>query len=225
MPIDLVVIDLAGTTVHDDDAVNVCLREALAQAGVSVSREQANSVMGRPKPEAISILIDAQGGALASVEDIHADFMRRMIGHYRHHPDVREIAPAGEVFHALRSRGIRVALDTGFNRAITDAILERLKWSTPAAVDATVTSDEVAKGRPHPDMVYRAMELTGVSDPARVAKVGDTPADLAEGHSAGCGMVIGVTEGSHSARELEAHPHTHLIPNVGHLPVLLLGGE
>jgi phosphonatase-like hydrolase len=88
-------------------------------------------------------------------------------------------------------------------------------------IDATVTSDEVAQGRPFPDMIFRAMELTGVTDVKRVAKVGDTPSDLGEGMAAGCGWVVGVTGGSHTREELLAHPHTHLIPSIAQLPVCL----
>jgi phosphonatase-like hydrolase len=226
MPIELVVLDLAGTTVRDDDAVNVCLRAALAQGGVPVTREAVNAVMGRPKPLAIRTLVEQEEGEAAGadarrIEALHADFMRRMIDHYRLHPDVREISPAGAVFATLRSRGIKVALDTGFNRPIAEAIFTRLGWSVPAVLDATVTSDEVARGRPHPDLIFRAMELTGVAQAGAVAKVGDTPSDLEEGQAAGCGLVIGVTEGTHTAEQLRVHPHTHLIPNVGHLPALL----
>jgi phosphoglycolate phosphatase-like HAD superfamily hydrolase len=67
------------------------------------------------------------------------------------------------------------------------------------------------------------MELTGVTDARRVAKVGDTPSDLQEGRAAGCGLVIGVTNGSHTREQLEPHPHTHLIDNLRELPGLLLG--
>ena len=42
-------------------------------------------------------------------------------------------------------------------------------------------------------MVFRAMQLTGVTDPRRVAKVGDTPSDLHESTNAGCGMVVAVS--------------------------------
>jgi phosphonatase-like hydrolase len=226
MTIELVVLDLAGTTVADDDAVNTCLRAALAGGGVQVTREEVNAVMGRPKPLAIRLLLEAHqapadAGQSARIDALHADFMRRMITHYQHHPEVREIPPSGEVFAALRVKGIKVALDTGFNRPIADAIFGRLGWSVPAVLDATVTSDEVAQGRPGPDLIFRAMELTGVSDPRAVAKVGDTPADLQEGHAAGCGLVIGVTEGTHTEEQLRVHPHTHLVPNVGHVPRVL----
>ncbi len=234
MKIELVVFDMAGTTVHDGDAVHRALQATLAEEGTEVTRDEINAVMGLPKPEAIRLLLDRDaggslsdrvldGGTLASearVAALHDDFLRRMVAYYREDPEAREIAPAGEVFRWLREHGIKIALDSGFSRPIVDAILARLEW-TVGAVDATVASDEVPRGRPHPDLVLRAMELTGVERAAAVAKVGDTPADLREGAAAGCGLVVGVTEGSHRRDELEGHPHTHLIRNVGELPALL----
>jgi phosphonatase-like hydrolase len=224
MSIDLVVFDMAGTTVHDGDAVHACLQAALGAAGIRVDRQAINAVMGLPKPRAIRALAqaDAQGAEVSDrlVELLHQDFVRRMLGHYRCDPSVREVAGARQVFEELRSRGIKVALDTGFNRQIVDVILARLGWGE-RLVDATVASDEVARGRPHPDLVWRAMELTGVTDRSHVAKVGDTPADLQEGFAAGCGLIVGVTEGSHVADELRPWPHTHLVPNVSALPALI----
>ena len=58
MEIELVVFDMAGTTVNDDDSVNRCLRSSLAAAGLSVTAAQVNAVMGLPKPTAIAMLID-----------------------------------------------------------------------------------------------------------------------------------------------------------------------
>jgi phosphoglycolate phosphatase-like HAD superfamily hydrolase len=54
-----------------------------------------------------------------------------------------------------------------------------------------------------------------------VAKVGDTPADLEEGHHAGCGLVIGVAQGTHTREQLAAFAHTHLIGSVAELPAIL----
>jgi phosphonatase-like hydrolase len=121
----------------------------------------------------------------------------------------------------LRRAGIKVALDTGFSRAITDVIVQRLGWVRDRLIDASVTSDEVERGRPHADMILRAMQLTGITAANRVAKVGDTPSDLQEGMAAGCAMVIGVTSGSHTREQLEPCPHTHLIESVSALPALL----
>jgi phosphonatase-like hydrolase len=182
--------------------------------------------MGIAKPVAIRMLLAEQRGdgavSEAEVDRIHTDFLARMLAYYREDPAVREVEGAAETFRILQEAGIKVALDTGFSRPIVDAILARLGWQEAGLIDATVASDEVAQGRPHPDLVYRAMELTGVTEAGRVAKVGDTPSDLLEGSAAGCGWVVGVTAGSHTAEELHPHPHTHLIPTIAALPSLLL---
>jgi Predicted phosphatases len=88
-------------------------------------------------------------------------------------------------------------------------------------IDASVTSDEVDRGRPHPDMIRRLMLKLDFTDPRRIAKVGDTPADLLEGKNAGCGLVIGVTQGSCARDQLERFPHDYLIGSVAELPELL----
>lgn len=236
MRIELVVFDMAGTTVHDGDAVHRALQATLAGEGTEVTRDEVNAVMGIPKPEAIRLLLERDvgsalsdrvlaGGTLVSearVDALHDDFLRRMVAYYRDDPAVREIAPATLVFEWLREQGIKVALDSGFSRSIVDVIVERLGW-TGGVLDATVASDEVPRGRPYPDLVFRAMELTGVLRAGAVAKVGDTPADLREGTAAGCGLVIGVTDGSHRRDELVGHPHTHLIRGLSELKPLLEG--
>ncbi len=125
------------------------------------------------------------------------------------------------MFERLKRNGIRVALNTGFDRSITRVILDRLGWSKSELIDAVITSDEVERGRPYPDMIFALMSRLGVTDPLRVAKVGDTPADLEEGRKAGCGLIVGVTRGTHSREQLEPYPHTHLIETVAELPGVL----
>jgi phosphonatase-like hydrolase len=221
IPLQLVVFDMAGTTVHDGDAVNRCFRAALAGAGVSVEAAAVNAVMGLAKPDAIRRLLGEPAPA-ERLAVIHADFVWRMRQHYLTDPDVREVAGATATFARLRHAGIRVGLDTGFSRDIAQVIIDRLGWGEKRrAIDASVTSDEVPRGRPSPDTIFRLMQICGVGDPIRVAKVGDTPADLEQGDGAGCGLVVGVTGGSHTRAELARCPHTHLLESVAELPTLL----
>ncbi len=227
MKIKLVVLDMAGTTVRDDDAVNTCLRDALMAAGFDVGRDEVNAVMGIPKPVAIRTLVEGKRdepipASQSLIDELYEDFETRMLRYYRTDPGVRPMPHAVEVLGELRAAGIKIALDTGFSRPITDAILERLGWAEGAFLDATVTSDEVPRGRPFPDLIERAMKRTGVAEPKEVAKVGDTPSDLEEGTSAGCGLVIGVTNGTHRPDQLAGYPHTHLIGSLKELPALVL---
>lgn len=217
MEIELVVFDLAGTTVDDGDAVNHCLRASLARAGHAVTHDAVNAVMGLPKREAIRRLI----GPGEAIEPIHEEFEARMIRHYAEHPGITEIPGTSRTFAALHRAGIKVAVDTGFGRRIAATVLDRMGWSADKLLDAAVASDEVPRGRPHPDMIRRLMSELGVHDPLRVVKVGDTPADLEEGTNAGCGRVIGVTGGTHTRQQLETYPHTDLIETVADLPHLL----
>ncbi|MGH7222712.1 MAG: hypothetical protein ACRELF_05770, partial [Gemmataceae bacterium] len=86
--IELVVFDMAGTTVHDGDAVNSSFRAALTAVGVAVDAAVVNTVMGLPKPEAIRILLAHSGRSLAEdeVQAIHDDFVRRMSHYYESDP-------------------------------------------------------------------------------------------------------------------------------------------
>ncbi len=218
--IRLVVFDMAGTTVAGHHEVHHALQQALAQEGHEITYDEANTVMGYPKPVAIRQLLEIHGATHQAtdvyVEQIHRDFVQRMVDHYANGAEVREKQGVQQTWNALRKQGIRIALDTGFSRPIADAIIKRLNWRE--LIDASVTSDEVKRGRPHPDMIFRAMERTGISDVKAVMKVGDTASDLQQGTEAGCAFVVGVTTGAYSAEALKSEPHTHLIKQ---LPELL----
>jgi phosphonatase-like hydrolase len=195
MTISLMVFDVAGTTVNDEgNAVAHCVCDAMRDAGFQVELKDVDPVMGVPKPLAIrSLLSDRLGCAPEAqlVGRIHADFQQRMVTHYRTAPSVRPVNHAESVFEALRRLGVRVTLDTGFDRLILDTILQRLGWDK-GAIDDSITSDEVDAGRPAPDMIRTLMRRAGVTDPAAVGKVGDSVSDIEEGLNAGCGLVVAV---------------------------------
>ncbi|HEY9046897.1 MAG TPA: phosphonatase-like hydrolase [Ohtaekwangia sp.] len=219
MAIELVVFDLAGTTVKDNKDVHRVLQLALAKHNVNISIEDANAVMGIPKPVAIRELLEKRYSGTraideAWIDEIHKAFVHTMIDFYRTDASVGEKTGVSETFRKLKDSKLHVVVDTGFDRQITDPLLDRLGWKKANLIDASVTSDEVKRGRPYPDMIFRAMELTGVKDVKRVAKVGDTTSDLQEGNAAGCALVIGVTTGAFSKEELAKEKHTHLIANL-----------
>ncbi len=196
----LAVFDLAGTTVRDANTVGGCLQQALAAAGIPAPLEQVNAVMGIAKPIAIRGLIES-AGMEGNVDAIHEDFRRRMIETYRTSPDVGEIEGAAECFRGLRELGIRVAADTGFDRETAAILLARMPWE--GLLDDSITSDEVAAGRPAPDMIIELCRRAG-AEPAETVKIGDTPSDIAQGRAAQAGLVIGVSHGTHSRGQMLA---------------------
>ena len=219
MKIKLAIFDLAGTTVKDNGDVERILDGALIDFGVNASKEDVNAVMGIPKPVAIRQLLSKYSTSPTPefVKEVHTVFVQSMMDFYRKDPSVKEHDGVSEVFSILKNNGIKVGIDTGFDRSIAGALLERLGWAGDDLVDYSVTSDEVDRGRPHPDMIHRLMQLSGIDDPARVVKIGDTVSDLREGNAAGCAFVVGVTHGAGDRITLEREVHTHLIENIPEL--------
>lgn len=216
--LELVIFDVAGTTVEDFGEVPDAFTAALAEHGIRVTREQLNGVRGASKRRAVLHFIPAGPGRLRRAESVYNSFREHLARRYTS-AGVRPVPGAALTFQSLRSLGARVALNTGFDREITGLLLDALGWAD-GVVDAVVCGDDVAEGRPAPYMIFRAMEAAGASSVHRVANVGDTTLDLRAGHNAGVRWNVGVLTGAHSRRTLEAEPHTHLMTSVAELPAL-----
>lgn len=213
--LELVTFDLAGTTVADHGQVPSAFAAALADHGLGAAPEQIEAVRGSSKREAVLHFVPAGPDRGRRAEEVYASFRERLAERYASE-GVEAIPGAAASFRALRENGVRVALNTGFDRATARLLLDALSW-TDALVDAVVCGDEVTLGRPAPFMIFRAMEATGATSVHKVANVGDTKLDLQAGHNAGVGWNIGVLTGAHDRRSLEAAPHTHLLPSVAEL--------
>lgn len=222
-PIRLVVFDLAGTTIEDRGGMVLhCLVEAAQEYELPGTPDELNALMGMNKREVFGML----AAQVYPADEIRADrvadaalvsFIARMRAAYEEH--LAPMPGAEETFAYLRRRGIKIATDTGFDATIGGPIMERLNWPG-RLIDLAVYASDVSRGRPAPYMIFRAMEQLGVLDVRQVMKLGDSPADLEEGTNAGCGEVIGVLSGAHTATTLAAYPHTRLIASVADLPAL-----
>lgn len=209
----LVIFDMAGTTVEDRGQVPAAFAETLAANGITLSPDEITRVRGASKREAIRRLLP--DGTNTDVDRVFAEFRKNLARTYAAR-GVNAIAGAAEVFNELRRRTVKVALTTGFDRDTALLLLSAVGW-TRATVDVVVCGDDVAAGRPAPDMILLAMRLSGVTDPSRVANVGDTALDLESAARAGVKWNIGVLSGAHAKEALERAPHTHLLDSVADL--------
>jgi phosphoglycolate phosphatase len=215
-PFSLVCLDMAGTTVRDDGAVDEAFTVALHSAGVDLESPRFESArayvletMGQSKADVFAALLDPGPAAEATTEFARA--YERIVSAGR----VAPIEGALEVIDALRRRRVQVCLTTGFAPSTRDALITALGW--PDHVDLALSPADCGRGRPAPDMIFGAMKRLGVTDAGAVAVVGDTVSDLASGTAAGAGAVIGVLSGAHDRATLSAVPHTTLIADVTEL--------
>lgn len=169
--VELVVLDMAGTTVHDGGQVPAAFRSALAAHGVAVTDDELASVRGASKREVIRTLVTRhQPDALPSlVDEVHDEFRAALAERYR--AGVRAVDGVEDMFAWLRRREVRIALNTGFDRTTAELLLDALGWRD-GRVDAVVCGDEVPRGRPAPYLIFRAMEAAGATSVHRVMNVG-----------------------------------------------------
>lgn len=228
--IELVALDMAGTTIEEGGAVYTALHDAVVAEGVTVSEAQVQQWMGTDKRQALAALVGLGGGSLdaAGVETAYERFRGLLLDAYAATPPT-PIPGVPEALAALRAAGVKVALTTGFASDVVEPLLAGLGWAAGGdLIDAVVCASEVAGGRPAPYLIFRAMEKTGVQRVDRVLVAGDTYADLQAGRNAGVAGVVGVGTGAMTLDQLAEKEHTHLLPSVADLPALvatLLGDD
>lgn len=217
----LIVCDIAGTTLQDFNEVNKSFVDAFNSFNIFPSKEQIDKVMGLSKPLAIQLILKDLKISMDPLQ-IHKSFLYNMIQHYSDKNNVREIPGTTHTFKALKEKGYKIALDTGFSQDITDVIIKTTGWLENGIIDAVISSDQVSSGRPYPYMIYHIMETLQIQSIRNVIKVGDTISDIQEGLNAGCGVVIGVTSGTYSRQQFEKYPgNFYILPDVTHIPSLL----
>ena len=214
MTLRLAVFDMVGTTVEAGDEVPASFRDAFQAHGLTVSDDAIARIRGRSKRDAIVELLGGDGSD-GRPERVYARFRRSLQRAYRER--ARAVAGAEDAFRFLQSMGVPVALITGLDRETTDLLVEAMGWGS-LHLSGVVTGDDVARGRPAPDLIEAAMALAGVEDPGGVLAVGDTTSDLEAASSAGAGWIVGVLSGAHGREQLERHPHSVLLPSVADLP-------
>jgi phosphonatase-like hydrolase len=209
----LACLDMAGTTVRDDGAVEAAFTTALAAVGITEGTprfQEAEAVvrrtMGWSKADVFATLLESAAAGEATAA-FAAAYEAIVAG-----GAVSEIPGAVGVLRDLRAAGVKVCLTTGFAPTTRDALLDALGWR--AEIDLVLSPADVGRGRPAPDLVLGAMGRLGVEDPRTVAVAGDTVSDLEAGHAAGAAAVIGVLSGAHDEATLATASPTAVIADV-----------
>lgn len=219
--LELVVLDLAGTTVLDGGLVQRAFERAVDAAGLAGDPDQRAAVlgfvretMGQSKLAVFRSLTtdeDQAQHADAVFESTYAELVAA--------EGLRPVPGAEDLIRRLRATGVKVALTTGFSRRTRDVVLDALGWRDLA--DVTLTPAEAGRGRPYPDLPLTALLRTGASSVEGMVVVGDTASDIASGINAGAGLVVGVLTGSHDEQTLLDAGADAVLPSVADLPELL----
>ena len=198
----VICLDMAGTTVRDDNAVMDAFATAIASRHLPVSEfhaamRYARATMGQSKIEVFRHIFEEEDAARAANAAFEKDYAGAVAA-----GDISPMPGAVELIAACRAAGIKVCLSTGFASVTRDAIIDALGWHSLA--DLFLSPADAGRGRPWPDMPLTALLRLGGDSVASLVVVGDTPADVESGLRAGAGLVVGVLSGDSVRADLEA---------------------
>jgi HAD superfamily hydrolase (TIGR01509 family) len=165
--IEAVVFDLDGVVVHSEHVWDE-VREGLARERGGRWHERAQAdMMGMSSTEWSRYMHDVIGLA-DPPEEINAEVVRRMEARYE-----RELPLVPGAVEAVERVGVafRLAVASSSNRPLIDAVLSAS--GLDRLFEVTVSSEEVARGKPAPDVYLEAARRLGIA-PSRCAAVEDS---------------------------------------------------
>lgn len=222
--IELVVFDMAGTVVNENNVVYKTLQKAINNKGYLLTLDFVlEHGAGKEKYQAIKDILTKEEGSYVPemANEIFKDF-KQMLEQEYNALEVSTYRGVEELIDALRKSDIKVALNTGYDKNTAHLLLDKMNWRLGVQYDALVTADDVKQGRPHPDMIFEAMEMLHVADPMKVLKAGDSIIDIEEGKNANCGITVGVTTGAHTREQLSSAKPTYVLDTLSDLKPILL---
>jgi HAD superfamily hydrolase (TIGR01509 family) len=180
--IEAVIFDLDGVLI-DSEQVWASAREQLTrERGGHYRSDSTRAMMGMSAPEWSRYMHDQLGVELAP-SDISREVSERVGALYRQHLPLLDGARDAVVSLAERWR---LGLASSANREIIDLVL--VLAGINACFAATVSAEEVDRGKPAPDVYLRAAEELR-AEPARCVAVEDSTNGLRAAHAAAMKLV------------------------------------
>lgn len=170
------IFDFDGVLVYTMEAHFACYGQALAEVGVPIDREVFFSHAGMTGREQLRFFAD-QAGVSIDVEQVYARTreLRATLA-----AKTEAIACNLALLRLLRAQGVPVAIASGSSRPSILPIMHE----HGIEVDAIVTSEDITRGKPFPDLFLAAAAQLGVA-PEQCIVVEDSDVGIQAARSAG----------------------------------------
>jgi HAD superfamily hydrolase (TIGR01509 family) len=179
---DAVVLDLDGVLVDSEEAWDAARRELVAERGGMWKDEATHDMLGMSSPEWSRYVSDELGVDMDPA-DINAAVVEKLIDGYR-----RGLPLLPGAVEAVRALGARwpLGLASSSNVPVIALVLE--ETGLDGVIRAWVSSEQVARGKPAPDVYLEAARRLGV-EAARCVAVEDSSNGLRSAAAAGMAVV------------------------------------
>jgi HAD superfamily hydrolase (TIGR01509 family) len=180
--LEAVVFDLDGVIVDSEHVWDEVREELARERGGRWHEHAQTDMMGMSAPEWSRYMHDVIG-LTESPAEIDELVVARMLERYRDQLPLIE----GAVATVRRLAGtFRLALASSSNRRVIDAVIDASGLA--ACFEVTVSSEEVARGKPAPDVFLEAARRLDVP-PARCVAVEDSRNGIRAAHAAGMRVI------------------------------------
>jgi HAD superfamily hydrolase (TIGR01509 family) len=177
-----VIFDLDGVLVDSEQVWDAARRQLTEDSGGRWSESATQDMMGMSSIE-WSRYMHEELGVKMPPEEISAAVVKRMEGLYREHLPL--IPGAREAVERVAARW-PLGLASSANRPVIEVVLELSGLED--FFEITISSEEVAHGKPAPDVYLEAARRLRV-DPALCAAVEDSSSGILSAHAAGMRVV------------------------------------
>lgn len=175
--------DMDGVLVETESLWDEVRHGLVRDWGGAYPQGTARAIMGMSSTE-WSAYLERELGVPRPAREISAEVVRRL--RIRFAEELPVIPGAVEAVHALSEAGFAIGLASSSNRELIDDMLERTGLA--ATIRVSVSSEEVARGKPAPDVYLAATAALGCTPPTCVA-VEDSSNGLRAAHAAGLRVI------------------------------------
>lgn len=214
----LALFDCDGTLVDSQAAIVAAMEAGFAAVGLAPPpADSIRRIVGLSLVEAVARLIPEEDPALhvEIAEAYKAAFQTNRLAGRHPEPLYPGVLAA---LDRLEEAGCILGIATGKSRRGLLAVLEHHRLRDRFV---TLQTADFAPGKPHPEMVERAMKETGSDRPGTVM-IGDTTYDMQMARNARV-SALGVTWGYHGEGELVETGAHRIVHDYGSLPDAVLG--
>ena len=180
--IQAVVFDLDGVLLQSEEVWDSVRERYVRERGGRYDDEVQRAMMGMSAPE-WSLYLHDEAGISGEPEAINRDVVMRMLEAYRHE---LPLLPGATASVRRLAEAFPLALASSSNREVFEEVLELAEIAD--CFRATVSSEEVRRGKPAPDVYLEAARRLGVA-PERCAAVEDSHAGIRSAKAAGMRVV------------------------------------
>lgn len=177
MTVAAVVFDLDGVLVDSEQVWDAARRDVVAERGGTWREEATRDMLGMSAPEWSRYVVERLGVDLKP-EEVNEAVVEAMVREYE---EQLPLLPGAREAVERMAQQWPLGLASSSNRPVIDLVLERM--GVAACFAATVSSEEVGRGKPAPDVYLEAARRVGV-DPAACAAIEDSENGIRSAHAA-----------------------------------------